>query len=123
MKTEDLVINLKYAQKLKNIGIKQESSFLYTQNIERYENNNPVYEQNFTLRFPKEGLDFLNYNIKTKLSAFTSEELLEILPCGINISKDDFYYVKYDENKIFKDKKLSNALAKLLLWCVENEEL
>jgi hypothetical protein len=123
MDIKNLVVDLEYAEQLKNIGIKQESSFLYTQNIERYENNNPVYEQNFTLRFPKEGLDFLNYNIKTKLSAFTSEELLEILPCGINISKDDFYYVKYDENKIFKDKKLSNALAKLLLWCVENEEL
>lgn len=140
MDIEDLVIDLEYAKQLNSMGIKQDSLFLYTQNIERYENNSPVYKQDFTLRFPKEGLDFLNYNTKTKLSAFTSEELLEILPKKISVKHDDYYLqIGRDENiydvayqtlfdgvdivildrRYFVDNKLSNALAKLLSWCIE----
>ena len=104
MNYKDIICDVEHSVKLKELGIVQDSLFSY---------GSP------------EG----------KFAGFTSEELLVMLPNCIDnhylkICKqdNDYYadYILYDDgefflsNDTFSDKKLSNSLAKLLIWCVEN---
>ena len=113
MNYKDIICDVKYSVKLKELGIVQDSLFTYGSS---------------------EG----------KVSGFTSEELLGILPKLLNINtllinpkiliedgKIQYlgHQVGYTKRALnnelvwdieFSDKKLSNSLAKLLIWCVEN---
>jgi len=123
---EDLVCGLIYAKKLKELGVKQESVFYKNDVGMIYDNKHPIVTA---------------FDCKGVSSAFTTDELMEILPKRIkntfNIELAVFYqtseaefYVGYGdfyrddwfvEEKFQTDKKLCNSLAKLLIWCIENK--
>jgi hypothetical protein len=109
MKLTDICIDLEYAKKLKELGIKQSSLYMFYKD----EKNKPI------LRiggYPK-------YQIA---SAFTSAELLEKLPIGTEITKlNNIYYIDIntEEYGSGRGKKLCNALAKMLIYLIENKLL
>jgi len=127
MKLEDLVCDVEYAEKLKELGVKRDTNFSY---FMEYKGDNKF---NPKLWLSK---DILIYKIKTMCvndtySAFTTDELLEMLPEKIKeyeltITKyNDEYLVCYEVITSFigrfRDYKLSNALGKILIWAIENE--
>ena len=134
MKLEDLVCDFEYAEKLKELGVKRDTNFSY---FMEYKGDNKF---NPKLWLSK---DILIYKIKTMCvndtySAFTTDELLEMLPKKIikkflrhtlDIHKLDnntggfiVFYTNMSRGFMisFTDYKLSNALAQLLIWCIEN---
>ncbi len=124
MKLEDIVIDFEYAKKLKELRIKQESLFYW-----QYQNE---YDEKFNAKWEIVETPFPD---EIYLSAFTSDELLEMLPnmieefYDLTINKDNYYNVSYTECTHFEIKtiyyeeenKLSNALAKMLIWLIEND--
>jgi hypothetical protein len=131
MNLKDLVIDYEYAVKLKELGFKQKSLFWHV-----FYKNNP--ESKTIIMNPYSDSDVEN------ISAFTSDELLEILPKFIEF-KENFYNLEIDcvgrrnlenfcikynyqiyenfnylDNEDFRDKKFSNALAKMLIYLIEN---
>lgn len=114
MKLEDQVTSIELSKKLKELGIKQESLFYYI--------DSKIYINHQT-HWPDPE------NIKTHISAFTASELLEILPDSITIYKSTdgefLWFVELDdinENKnIIDNINLSNALANMLIYLIENK--
>jgi hypothetical protein len=97
MKIEDQVCSLELSKKLKELGIKQESLFRWISN----NINNEYYElvsRNFE-EYYSENLDYVvgygcgccgeGYLINKVYSAFSSAELLEILPNTLTIDEND----------------------------------
>jgi hypothetical protein len=140
---KDIVCDFEYAKKLKELGVKQES--LFSCFIDDDLNKIYIKDSNYD-----GGMDF----DRNLCSAFTSDELLNILPKTLpnyyfliihRIEEDDVpedideyyvgqfgyrhdFYIDYknceDDSKICEeihDKKLSNALAKMLVWLIENK--
>lgn len=122
MNLKSQVASLELCEKLKELGINQQSLF---------------YWHNGKLACP----DFQEYNIVPSnwISAFTVAELIEMLPCTIQ-QTDDFshvwtgrlrieklafkywvyYYEKHDNFWEFVDESLANSLAKMLIRLIEN---
>lgn len=116
MKLEYQVCSLELSKKLKELGVKQESLFCWTNNID---------------------LEFLpsdSRNNKVCIAAFTTSELGEMLPAMINgsfldttkyidISKySTFLRTRYSNAGIISqpDTNESNTRAKLLIFLIEN---
>lgn len=139
MHREDLVCDVEYAEKLVELGVNRKSWFSYVKPFKEYnfEEDEFIYEdeyvaiENFTDSWIRHEGD--------KLPTFTTDELLEVLPKVIHKEKFVGYhitihnhcgfYVEYtnytQDNESYlvqkeDDDKLSNALAKLLIWCIEN---
>lgn len=128
---ENHVCSLEFSKKLKKLSVKQFSIFSWI-----YDYKNEIWEvwqdgiENF-----KETDE--NYEPAENInSAFTSTELLELLPKDIMINNteyfinlliglDDFtiYYdaVNDNINFIFSNKNLCNALAEMLICLMENK--
>ncbi len=119
MKLEDQVVNLELSKRLKELDIKQESSFYYL-NIDG-EGEYYIY---FMEHMPEED----EYE-GDPIAAFTVAELIDLLPCEIGnphleIGKhrDGTYGVEYlcMENGYTNDKTLANSAAKMLIYLLEN---
>lgn len=112
MKLEQQVCSLEYAKRLKELGVKQESIFVW----EYY--NEEFYGVNFLplAIIPNNFDNFENY------SAFTVAELCEILPAKhLNFYKNESGYIFSlfgEPNTI--DKNIANAAAKMLIQLLEN---
>jgi len=132
MNLEDMVCDLELAKKLKELGVKQESLYYWVDSTNTHER---VFLSTNQTWGDEEKLYIY--------TAFTTDELLRFLPDNIvdiknnNIYEFEMsiinnkYFVFYDRAeevkcwsadyyKLFEDKKPSNALAKLLIWCIEN---
>lgn len=138
MKLEDQVCDLKYAKQLKKLIVKQESWFYYvweTQSrIPKEKTINIETKQQFENEKDEHDYRYLRiYSKKLICSAFTATELMEILPVYIkseyteryhNISKlninksNNKYCVSYLYTEIY-DKKMVNALAKMLIRIIK----
>ena len=127
MELEDQVCCLKLSKKLKKLGIKQQSIYLWRnifnklgeKETDSYELYHPIIGYTWSLE-------------SNKYSAFTVSELLDMLVRGcffnstneLNLiieKKEDFYYLKckqcpYDIRELTKDKNLANSLAKLIIF-------
>lgn len=116
MELKDIVCDYELAKKLKELGVKQKSLFFH-------------YFDDIIIgrTLPQE--------LKNKNCAlFTSDELLKMLPNTLDyfkyiltILKDyDGVTVAYEDKNMdskiwFYDAKLSNALAKMLIWLIEKK--
>ena len=126
------VIDLELAKELKKLGVKQESEFYYFINLKDY----PPFEKNGDCKLLFNKVCKVPNHFYEVYSTFTTAELLELLPSFIYgevfnyeliICKKEFndiYQVKYEGSEdsliIFQSDKLPNALAKLLICCIEN---
>ena len=128
MELKDQVVSLELAKKLKELGVKQDSYFAwYKGEVRRW---------NQLTQELRKG--------EPPVSAFTVAELGEMLPKklfikeeikdgGINFplvicpSFDDGWFVGYGEHmsgngyKVIDDKNLYNALAKMLIYLIEQK--
>lgn len=148
MELKDLVIDLNYAKKLKELGARQ-ASYYYVKELKRFSGEKTNYIQPFDeLFFGNSLADFIKEIPKHGYcSAFITNELMEILPEKIkandmeyglytsktrNLDNEIIYHCYYmcesliveyrrDIIESNTDEKLSNALAKLLIWCIENK--
>ena len=137
---ENIVHDLEYAKKLEKLGVKQDSLFYY-----RYDSLSEklrsipkikIVDNNNNRAYITERYVFY--------SAFTTTELLEMLPkfrledirgCemehsliiqtssinGFNISYQETTKYGLHYSQLTMDKKLSNALAKMLIYLIENK--
>lgn len=134
MELKDICTDLEYAKKLKELGVKQDSLFYWRQN----KNNKKA------LFTPRNKIHTANM-IWLRYSAFTSTELLELLPnyigiitagggrhgerCGFTVIEEfNEYLVRWGSKKedykstiICEREKLCNALAKMLIYLIENK--
>ena len=119
MRLEDQVCSLGLAKRLKELGVKQESYFFY----EWYSDDS----HRLTCK-----CEWIHVQT-TKISAFTSAELGEMLPdfiikdgcdCYIKSQKKGDEYKIYIDGlvkvSIFFDKNEADARAKMLIYLIEN---
>ena len=121
------VIDLELAKKLKDLGTKQNSEFYIDEYEDIYtiENAKNVFEENEYYKEVREPVILW--------SCFTSDEILEKLPVNIeNLTiwvckcKNGYTVYYFDEDGYGEeefcqsDKKLSNALAKMWVFLIEN---
>lgn len=146
MKLEDITCDLKYAKKLKELGVDQTSSFAVFYGG-RMAGPVPFRDANQDLCYTLSR----RWDKETQLyfvSTFTVEELLEILPKEIkhNFTTHSSYFLSmgydgefntpiawYEDNDLSgKDeililmsdkKKFANALAKILIWLLKENKL
>jgi hypothetical protein len=129
MKLEDIVCSLDLCKKLKELGIEKESQFYY---FEVNQIGKTKLKENVWVVVHAWQMSWLPIDLN---SAYTARELLECLPFYINdwdliIKKcHKEYEVKYcneDDTKRFAiefDNNLSNCLAKMLIWLIENKHV
>ena len=124
MKLENEVASLKPSKKLKKLGVKQESYFVWCREKLPVEGWSP-FELFESREFPPRiEDDYESY------SAFTVAELGEMLPADIDydwlcISKTvDGWFVEYQDMAVVKEAKTeANSRAKMLIYLKENKLL
>lgn len=144
MNIESQVCSLELAKKLRELGIKQESYFIWIAHscagiMEKEElNPNPEYELCTHDDFDHHTDEYCSqFKITSKkYSAFTVAELGEMLPlingCSLQILKGysfgvdkPEYCCRYDsldiDNTIFLDFNIANSCAKMLIYLIENK--
>ena len=121
MKIEDQIVSIDLAEKLKKLNVEQNSYFYY----EIYPNDS--FEVNYHT---------LCRSYTTKYSAYTSDEILLMLPRNKDVyylytQKSDLGYVvfyayiqcenlfKIYNDLLFDNKKLSDSLAEMLIHLIE----
>ena len=121
---EQQVVNLELSKKIEELGVKQESLFVW-----EYYNENC-----YGVRYRPYAVvpDF--YNQYKLFSAFTASELLEMLPGSLMLQEkctrlflcksNNKFNVKYDTgyNEYYDwvwDENICNALAKMLIYLIE----
>jgi hypothetical protein len=136
MELEQQVTSLELSKRLCELGVKQESLFYhhwYKKNRD-YERIEHTIEKEYSESFDDNKWKFECY------AAFTASELLELLPN--EISNNDIYYtylmifkknneyeIRYDSMNIDRishikfGRTLPNALAKMLIYFIENKLL
>jgi len=144
MKLKEIVCDLKYAKILKDLGVDQTKSFsvFYSDDWKLVSPFEFAITDSTGLCFNRESEE----GQKKFISTFTTDELLEILPKEIQHGKNDFssYYlcmgydgehglpmVWYEDNDLTgqdmwisrSDKKMVNALAKILIWLLKKEKI
>lgn len=108
MRLENQVVNLKLSQKLKKLGVKQESLFYYNSKTVKL-------QKGFTCHIDKKG------KMRWSISAFTVAELAEILPEGIKVYKLANEWFCEIKEQIMRDRFEINARAKMLIYLIENK--
>lgn len=125
MNLSDQVCSLELAKKLKELGVKQDSLFYYS-------------DKHYLIG----GNDLNGYEIradllcKQQISAFTVAELIDMLPDEreVHIGKNTLRYaqkwgkkyyastlaVNYPEYEDFYEEKLSDVIAKIVIYLIEN---
>jgi hypothetical protein len=136
---KDMFVNLELSKKLKELNVNQQSfvKWIEVQHIMHHDADTNI-TKCIETRFELNDGWTRPENIVNKWVAFTVSELLELLPSYIRRPFADYhslvikkfpseYEVKYcndnDSTRIAieHDKNLANALAKLLVYCVENK--
>ena len=119
MKLQDQVISLKYAQKLKKLGVKQESIWYWIK-----DRKDKDIESNYEL-WLGETLKPWEVDKEIVYSAFTVAELGEMLPLGYASwrNPNDFMCESGNEELEQRDNTEANARAKMLIYLIENKLL
>lgn len=125
MNLEQQVTSLEMSKKLKSLNVKQDSIFYHYYEEKIIGGNDLSGDEIRT--------DLIAIHNEDLISAFTAAELLEMLPCylddagSLKIEKHDVtgegitYFIEYGYGYYDQqDKKLSNALAKILIHLIEN---
>ena len=126
MQLKDIVCDLEYAKRLKELGIKQDTLFSFT-----------TYTKKFNEAYHVSVVESKILETYEGINTFTTDELLEMLPP--HLSYDRFGINSFDIGKFndgvgyisgyfdddytmikFIDNKLPNTSAQLLIWCIEN---
>lgn len=117
MKLENQVCSLEISMRLKELGIKQESIFLW----EYFD------EKCYSVKFNPYAVVPNTFNNWKVYSAFTAQELLEIIPENIDhgylsVVKANIYCVRYEltDIKYYPNKNLADSCAYLLIYLIEN---
>lgn len=120
MKLEDQLTSLELSKKLKELGVKQKSLFYYS------------ICNDCTKEYGQENYDLtLGKGHGENYSAFTSSEILKILPLikghpiqvlkGSDMINGIYYSVGHEYIEYwFLDKNLSNSCAKMIINLIEN---
>lgn len=146
MELKDITCDLKYAKTLKKLGVDQTTSYAIY-------DHSQFTKASFLIPFKVKdtnvfGFHFDRRNKETQkqiTSTFTTEELLKILPKEIKHNHNgwssyclcikyltDSPIAYYKDNKLSRDleilvsesnKKLSNALAMVLIWLLKNKKI
>lgn len=121
MKLEFQVTNIELSKKLFELGVPQKSIF-YWRKYQFCKNTDLYYIPN---RETTELL-VLSGKLEYEYSAFTGSELLELLPRGIILGKAYeplVYSVGYPKFNAtgFNDVNSANAIAKMLIYLLENK--
>lgn len=119
MNTEDIVCDFKYAEKLKEMGVKRKGIFafnrdriLFDYKMLSYNNIYPTY----TVAELGEMLPHI-IDIGTDIQPWFGAELdVDIWRYGYSCDGDDFICVQ-------EDLKEANARVKLLIWLIENDHV
>lgn len=126
MKLEEQVVGLELAKKLKKLGVKQESVFYWTKR-----------HKTRRVELKRGNMPLGNYDGAGKhavwldgemWSAFSVAELGEMLPDFVNCYKTSnewavWYGNLKEDTPQFHDLNLSNAMAKMLIWLIENKKV
>jgi hypothetical protein len=127
MELKDIVIDFELAKELKELGVKQNSLYYYKE----FNNGDLIHEIK----------DWIpEHHEQYKISAFTSDELYEMIPYLINSDGKKYYLIiekGYETQVFYKtlndrdleipnfdfilDKRLCNALAKMLLYLLKTK--
>lgn len=139
MKLEEQVASLELSKRLKELGVKQESVFFYEFEAMRgpvgrlgmknlYGNKDywMIKSRDHFPRYRNEGEEIEGTKLET-FSAFTVAELIVNLPEGVEVTKrhaqriDCWWRNKVGEiaTPIFDSENASNALAKMLVYLIE----
>jgi len=123
MKLEDQICSLELAKRLKELGVKQKSLFVYGKALEQDAEIELFINFN-TPKFFNCRTHSFNYIDKDFYSAFTVAELGEGLGDGIVSGKfrDKYYCFDYKIAEIDwrEDNTEANARAKMLIYLIEN---
>jgi hypothetical protein len=124
LKSENQVCSFELSQELEKLGVKQNSIF-YWRKYSLCKNTDLYYIPN-----KETDLLILSGKLEYNYSAFTVAELGEILPVGVDITKvwdrpkllvNKFWEIKFEGiDYIFEDKNIVNAMAKMLIYLLEN---
>jgi hypothetical protein len=143
---EDIVCSLDLSIKLKELGIKQESLYSWCEPIEEfYKEENKIYNKlslyinnekpAYCSRSDYSGDYYINtvgcgccsemLNVKNSYAAFTSNELWKMLPDTMITYEGEEYCIglalRTLLSHVISDYKLSDALAKVLIYLIENK--
>jgi len=150
MKLENIVCDIEYAKKLKELGVKQDSLFYWCANIQDQKHCNlkayteSLYKDDIILEFNRNGsyktvywkdvltglddkiYDYIDeHQYKFVYSAFTCAELLKLLSdlyIEIELLDKEFRCeVNIINGYAITNKKLSNALSRMLIYLIENK--
>lgn len=138
MKLELQVTSLELSKRLKELGVKQESLFYWKEVMDKYNVKPDLVAHGFEKYEDKKGTYINNEGDWEEkfYSAFTVAELLEDLPaqlyrekrgaqCPLTILKatPNFkgFYVEYYDLNTTDDGNLANALAKMLVYLLEQK--
>jgi hypothetical protein len=135
MKLEGIVTSLELSENLEMVGVKQESLFYwnFSQHLE-IDNSNisgnlelKKGEKRWEVGYKYRWIDQVSAaapNLIKELSAFTAAELTEIIPKGtwLNVFNHSLEFQVQDKDLglVFADKNLANALAKMIIYLIEN---
>lgn len=132
MKLEQQVVSLELAKQLKELGVKQDSLFYWSKQVDQ-------------IHWGLEHAKYFAVDKRQDVSAFTVAELGEMLPLHIMLGKlkltmakshnynGDFYSVGYfplkdrdsldinlqHDSAIFFERNEADARAKMLIWLIE----
>jgi len=114
MKIEKQVCGLKFAKKLKELGVKQESVWYWTQTFNPKRKPHPY-------QFEIQGCG--RADTHHKYSAFTVAELGEMLPQGYSSWNNEHTSSceSNDEDFLIKHTTEANVRAKMLIYLLENK--
>lgn len=119
MKLEHQVVSLELAKRLKELGVKQEGLFAWTEQKEKL----------FTIGGWDANGNAADRYIVKQYAAFTVAELGEILPYGVQQIKDSahHWYMNYQwyrdevhDNHDLREQTQADALANMLIYLLEN---
>ena len=125
MKLEHQVVSLELAQKMKELGFKQESHFYWCGS---HSNPDAPWEiHNWSVR--DKDFRFRNYQSNDPVSAYTVAELGEMLPWCIDGEKLESYKDSAGQYNIYclgteiyeSDRNEAGTRAKMLIYLVENK--
>jgi hypothetical protein len=129
MQLSDIVTNQELSKRLKELGVKHKSHFVWAaceNPLIKHFKESDVSEDHWDLyAFDNKILNSFDW----KMQAFTASELMELMPDNYMIFKQgDIFVVKNNHfclkcsqsEHITMDKNSANALAKMLIYLIEN---
>lgn len=107
---ENHVTSLELSKKLKEAGVKQESCFYYANKKGKIVASS--YKETHSQ------LGFVSAFLASELGEMVKDHMSDIRPC--NAGWEVFRHIGQNEKEYLVEKNMSNAMAKMLLYLLEN---